>query len=267
MEKNSTIFNRSLIKEKVKILPKEIGSNIREVLIAKLRIALEGTCTRHGYVRPGSIKIHDVSPGRIEGSSLNGDIIYFVTVVADVCNPVPGHVVPGRIVNSNKFGILAHSGIEIDGKYTTILEIVISRHSSLTTNSDIPVDSVRVGDDVFVEVLGKTYELADTKISIAGRLLRTMGASKRTLVNTQVLNPDISAPDDSDEDVVDNDVEIGVEDVEDEEEVEEEEEDIEDEEEEDIEDEEEYEEEVEDDFEGDEDLTADDDDFDKARDV
>ena len=118
---STTIFSRTLIKEKIKILPREIASNIRDIIMAKLRALLEGTCTRHGYVRPGSIKLHDLSPGRIEGSSLNGDIIYHVSVVADVCNPAPGHVIPARIVNSNKFGLLAHSGIEIGCKYTTII--------------------------------------------------------------------------------------------------------------------------------------------------
>ena len=278
----STVFSRTLVREKVKILPREIGSNIRDVIMAKLVIMLEGKCTRHGYVRPGSIKIHELSSGRIEGSSLNGDIIYHASVVADVCNPVPGHVVPARIVNSNKFGLLAHSGIEINGRYTTIMEIVITRHNYHGGTTDVPVDSVRVGDDVFVEVLGKTFELGDAKIAIAGRLLRAVGGgsgssgssgNKRTLVSTAVVNPDLNASD-SDDDVS---VDVPLEDMEgaegadgaegnegEEDEEDEEEEDKEDDEDKDVSEEAEDEGEVDDEVDDDFSLTADDDDFSEA---
>jgi hypothetical protein len=199
-ERSNAIFHRAMIREKVKILPREIGSNVREVVLAKLRRKLEGFCSRHGYVRPGSVRIHELSPGRVEGASLNGDVIFSVAVAAEVCNPVMGHVVPARIVNSNKFGLLAHSSIEVNGKYANILEVVITRHNFYGTGtgstgstgtlgstgntgitgtpgstSEVPIDTVRVGDDVFVEVIGKTFELGDTKISVAGRLLRVIG--------------------------------------------------------------------------------------------
>ena len=170
-QQRSTIFCRMLIREKVKILPKEIGSNIRAVIMSKLQSSLEGLCSRHGYVRPGSVKIHELSPGRIEGASLNGDVIYNVNVIADVCNPCPGHVLPARVVNSNKFGLLAQSGIEVDGKFSTIIQTVIIRNNSPT---EVPLDSVRVGDDVFVEVLGKKFELKETMIRVMGRLLRAV---------------------------------------------------------------------------------------------
>lgn len=271
MTERNTIFSRSLIRERIKILPKEIGSNIRDVIMAKLQGMLEGVCTRHGYVRPGSIKIHELSPGRIEGSSLNGDIIYHVSVVADVCNPATGHVLPARIVNSNKFGLLAHSCIEVDGKHVVIVETVITRHNYHGGPTDVPLDTVRVGDDVFVEVLGKTFELLDTKISVAGRLLRAVGGTssvaRRSLISTAVVNPDIHASDSEKEDILSIDdidemgrEELEVEERDEDEEEEEEKEEFTDEEEDDgISDVEEVEdEEAEDDFEG---MTADDDDF------
>ena len=265
----STIFSRTLIREKVKILPTEVGSNIREVVMAKLRIMLDGHCSRHGYVRPGSIKMMDLSDGKLEGASLNGDTIYRVSIVADVCNPAQGHIVPARIVASNKFGLLAHSGIEIAGKYTTILKIVITRHNYSGGPVDVPVDSVRIGDDVFVEILGKTFELGDVEIQGSGRLLRAVGtANRRPLMSTAVINPDMNASDSEREDdafSVDMDNE---EEEEEEKEEEEEEEEDEDEEREDVEEEEEdaVEEEEDDvdlsgELDDDFDLTADDDDF------
>ena len=57
MSERNTIFSRSIIREKVKVLPREIGSNIRDVILSKLKNKLEGTCSRHGYVKPGSVKI------------------------------------------------------------------------------------------------------------------------------------------------------------------------------------------------------------------
>ena len=261
----STIFSRTLIREKVKILPTEVGSNIREVVMAKLRIMLDGHCSRHGYVRPGSIKMMDLSDGKLEGASLNGDTIYRVSIVADVCNPAQGHIVPARIVASNKFGLLAHSGIEIAGKYTTILKIVITRHNYSGGPVDVPVDSVRIGDDVFVEILGKTFELGDVEIQGSGRLLRAVGtANRRPLMSTADMNASDSERED-DAFSVDMDNE---EEEEEEKEEEEEEEEDEDEEREDVEEEEEdaVEEEEDDvdlsgELDDDFDLTADDDDF------
>lgn len=190
---HAAIFHRAVLREKVKILPREIGSNVRDIILAKLQSKLEGACSRHGFVRPGSVRIQDLSDGRIEGASLNGDVVYQVSASAEVCNPAQGHIVPARIVNSNKFGLLAHSGIEVNGRYLNILEIVITRHNFYggSAQQEVPVDTVRVGDDVFVEVIGKTFELGDNKISIAGRLLRVAavsGSSKRLLLPTGVVS-------------------------------------------------------------------------------
>lgn len=185
-ERTSQIFVKMMIKERVKILPKEIGRNIADIILAKVKIRLEGKCSRHGYVKPGSVGLVDHSSGRIEGSSLNADTIYVVSVVADVCNPMPGQVVPARIVDSNKFGLLAQSSIEFEGRLIPILDVIIARQNFHGCPSDIPIDSVRIGDDVIVEVIGKTFELKDTKISVAGRLLRS--STRVTRLSSSIAN-------------------------------------------------------------------------------
>lgn len=201
MSTSSAIFSRVVLREQVKITPREIGSNVRDIILVKLKNRLEGVCSRHGYVRQGSLKIVDLSAGRIEGSSLNGDAVYSVAVAAEVCNPAAGHVVPARIVNSNKFGLLAHSGFEIDGNFIVILDIFITRRNYHGGSTEVPVDSVQVGDDVFVEVLGKTFELNDVRISVAGRLLRAVspGAAKMMALNTVPINGDSDVDEESPE--------------------------------------------------------------------
>ena len=186
----SNIFCRMVIREKVKVFPREISNNLREVILGKLRAKLEGVCTRHGYIRPASVEIQHLPSGRLEGSSLNGDVVYIVDVLADVCNPCSGHVVPARIVDSNKFGFRATSAIEVRGRIVTIIDTIIARANSqgASASEAALLDHVKLGDDVLVEIMGKTFELGDEKIQAVGRLLQTTSNGRQLISTTTLLN-------------------------------------------------------------------------------
>ncbi len=166
-----SLFLRALLKDRVKLRPWELNCDVRDVIGRKLRDRVDGVCTRHGFVRPGSVDIVKVSMGRVEMAMLNGDVTYQVQYCADVCNPLTGSVVRARIVNMNKFGILCEAGVVLeDGRRVPVLEIIVARQS-VSLQSDVDLETLHINDDVHVEVLAKKFSVGALKISVVGRVV------------------------------------------------------------------------------------------------
>jgi hypothetical protein len=119
--------------------------------------------------------------GHIMSASLNGDVMFKVQYYADVCNPVVETTITARVVNTNKFGILAECSIKTDtGDKHTVLEIIIAKNTN-TLISEVNLQDIKTGDIVQVEVLGRKFELNDKKISIVGRIVKEKKNSKKTV--------------------------------------------------------------------------------------
>lgn len=167
---NQDIFIREVLVDKVKVKPQMLGNNINQILNAILTRKYAGVCSHHGFIRPNSIEVIKHSVGNLLSVSFNGDVLYSVCFKADVCNPMIGSKVFAKIINMNKFGILAETGITFNGKVMPILEIIVAKQT-VNMNSMINLDTLNIGDIVTVEILGKKYELTDTKISVVGRIV------------------------------------------------------------------------------------------------
>lgn len=177
-------FVRSLLKDTVLVKPHQIGSNYREVILHLLNKRFEGVCSRHGFIVPGSIAVHKINNAKVQAFSLNGDVCYSVQYYAGVCNPPVGSVLPARVINMNKFGVMAHSGIDSDdGTFIPVIESIVTRQTSEAfgtgLSSEVDLDSLKIGDSVFVEILGKKFELNDEKISVIGRVVTSSKPRKR----------------------------------------------------------------------------------------
>jgi DNA-directed RNA polymerase subunit E'/Rpb7 len=157
------IFMRMLMNDKVKLEPAFLSKQYKSEILRRLKLKLEGICSRHGYIKPNSITLHKVCMGRVELVSLNGTVLYDVTFHADICNPLIGSVIKSKVMNVNKFGILA----EAEG----VVEIIIAKNS-VAIQSEVDVNKIRIGDDVLIEVVGKKFELNDKKISLIGRVVK-----------------------------------------------------------------------------------------------
>lgn len=166
------IFYRVLLRDEVKVEPRYLGNNFRHYVQQKLRAQNEGVCTKHGYIRENSIEIYKVAPGVVDKIGLNGYVVFEVHYYAEVCNPLLGNVVKAKVVNVNKFGILA--------EVAPILEIIVAKNSvNILSDSSIDLESIRPGDWIHVEIMGKKFELNDKKISIVGRVV-TQGGKPAT---------------------------------------------------------------------------------------
>jgi len=171
------LFVRSVLQDVVLLRPEMIGSNFREMVQHKLRETFEGVCSRHGYILPGSITVHRILSARIEAVSLNGDVRYDVRYFANVCNPAVGAVVEARIVNMNKFGVLAHSGVQgPDGEFLPVVESIVMRLALESNPNEVDLDTLAIGDSVFVEIVGRKFELNDERISVIARAVKGGGS-------------------------------------------------------------------------------------------
>jgi DNA-directed RNA polymerase subunit E'/Rpb7 len=213
---DESLFMRIMIKDKVKLQPANVGLNIKEEITKKLLKRFEGICTRHGYIRKGSVEVLKISLGKVEMTTLNGDITYTVQYTADVCNPSLGCSIKAKIINMNKFGILAEAGIRLDdGAYIPVLDIIIAKQA-VGHQSEINLDKLHINDEVTIEVLGKKFELNDTKISIVGRVLastRAINDIDPSAVDDGLSSTAHSDLDDDDllsEDISDEDVKLDV---------------------------------------------------------
>lgn len=220
----SQIYIRMLLCEKIKLEPTFIHKHYKDEVLRRLKIKVEGICSKHGYIKPNSIEIHKICAGRIELISLNGNTEFDVWFYADVCNPMIGSVIKCQVTNINKFGILAEA--------ENVIETIIAKNS-VNIQSDVDLDKIRIGDEVFVEIVGKKYELNEKKISLIGKVvkdlnLKTKNISTKTIIDGDDVDGGLMGIDGDDVDIegggLNNDIEEDVEEIEegDEEEVEEE---------------------------------------------
>lgn len=151
--------------EKIGIKPFEIsrGVDIMELIENKLKKKLEGKCIKQGYVKKNSVKIINRSIGAISVGHFTGDIVYKVKVCVEICNPPEGELISCQIKNINKMGILA----SLNHEEETPLMILLPRHQHQENEL---FKELTIGDNIIVEIIGKKFELNDTKIHLVALL-------------------------------------------------------------------------------------------------
>jgi DNA-directed RNA polymerase subunit E'/Rpb7 len=157
-----SLFSNVVTVEKVVLHPNQYSSkDINTIIINKLRKKVEGKCTRHGFIKPFSSEIVKKSPGRVLDMSFNGHVSYNVTFKAQLCNPEIDSIIKCTVVNTNNFGILAESSININGNDIIIIEAIVVKGGAME-------HEYKIGDTVYIQIKGKKFDLNDTKITVHG---------------------------------------------------------------------------------------------------
>lgn len=203
----SKIFTKVHLIDVVKLAPKYAGPKFQDVVMEKLVEKLEGKCTYHGYIKKGSINILKIMPGKIENVALNGNIMYNVSFTAEVCNPLVGSIIRCRVANTNKFGILADAGFYNNTDYVNVLEVIVAKNS-VNMASDIDLEKIRIDDSIMIEVMGKKYQLNDTKISIVGRVVNDEKKKSISVQQTTGIMEDTEAEEEDVEEQVDEEEDV-----------------------------------------------------------
>jgi DNA-directed RNA polymerase subunit E'/Rpb7 len=165
------IFVPIRFRTNIQLAPSDLLVNFEQVLLHKLRSSLEGVCTRYGYIRPGSIEIVKRSAGSFIKQHFNGHVKFDMVCRAEVCNPGVGSVFEAVVKNKNALGVHAESILQVGDKIEPVLDIIIPKRS-VGIVSEIDLEELQMGDKIFVEVLGKRYQLHDRKISVIGKAIK-----------------------------------------------------------------------------------------------
>lgn len=169
------MFQASVIRCPIKLKVVEVARNVREVVEARAKKMLEGICSYVGYAKPGSLRLLQMGPGVLSGIDMGRHFTFQCTFAAEVCNPAPGTRLKAYVRSVNRFGALVEGGyIDHMGTLVPVIELVVIRDPTIAKN-EVDVADLAPGDEVGVEVLGRRFELRDTRIAGFGRTVLDVG--------------------------------------------------------------------------------------------
>lgn len=193
----------ALFEEKVAIQPSDLSGrdtkgkavsddiNIEALLLEKLGARLQGRCSLHGYVVPGSLNYVSRSMGYIENGRFTGDIVYHVQAEAKVLYPPDGTVLQARVEKMNQMGMFVVHEVK-DAKnpesdaYPAI-KVILPR--DLHTGDDPLAEefnSVEPGDYVELEIKKSRFQVNDEFILCVGDFRRVLTKARPGLAEGEV---------------------------------------------------------------------------------
>jgi DNA-directed RNA polymerase subunit E'/Rpb7 len=152
------IFNKSIIRETIKVPFRNIGKNIEVYFIKYAKNKIEGLCRNEGYIRKNSCKVIT----HTSGISNNDYIIYNVVFLCEVCIPYHNMQVECYVKNITKLGIRAVL-TDNDNPMT----IYISKEHHKFDLDNYPIEE---GNKLTVTIVGYHFEKNDESISAFGIL-------------------------------------------------------------------------------------------------
>ena len=152
------IYFHTQINRRVSLNPRFLDLDFAKYIEKIVKNNVEGRCIREGYVVPGTTIVLERSMGNLNNNQFNGNIIYDVKIGVKICNIPVNSVVKAPIIKMNKLGLLAELGP---------LMIIVPKE--IHSNKDAFKD-IKIGDEIELLIIGKTFELNSKKISVYARL-------------------------------------------------------------------------------------------------
>lgn len=188
------MFDNCIIDHTLKLPMSQVGKNLSDLIDSRTRFDLEGKCGPHGYVKPGSVKILQRNPGELIDIEFGRDLVFKMKVKAEICNPLPGLRMKAIVQAQNKIGALAEGGFfDNFGNLVPVVEIVLIKDTVMLQN-EIPTEEIEAGDEVNVEILGRVYDIHDTRIRAFGRTVKTLEEKSAFASEIEVLQDQNPAP-------------------------------------------------------------------------
>ena len=161
----------ALFEEKIPLTPRDLSKNkidVESLLTQKLAMKLEGRCSLHGYVVPGSIRLLSRSVGYVESGRYTGDIVYHTQCEAQVIYPPDGTRLDCEVERKNKMGMFV--------KYKDAIRIILPRDLHISDDPlSIEFNDVQPGEMVQVEIKKSRFQVNDPYILSVGLYLGRSG--------------------------------------------------------------------------------------------
>jgi len=155
---HNDIYFHTQINRRVSLNPRFLDMDFAKYIEKIVKNNVEGRCIREGYVVPGTTIVLERSMGNLNNNQFNGNIIYDVKIGVKICNIPINSIVKAPIIKMNKLGLLAELGP---------LMIIVPKE--IHNNKDAFKD-IKIGDEIELLIIGKTFELNSKKISVYARL-------------------------------------------------------------------------------------------------
>ena len=155
---NNKIYYSQIINITEGVEAYNLGKDIDNLLLEKLKNKLGNKCTKNGYILKDSIKILERSIGTIKTTHFNGLTIYNIKLEIKVCNPTEGDVVNCQVIGKNKMGILAK-------QFPMLIALSKIHHTNLSR-----FDSIMPNDYIKIKVIDSKFSINDDEIQVIGKL-------------------------------------------------------------------------------------------------
>lgn len=159
MERENNLFHEVALSRKILLPSNKLDVNYDQYVLDRIREMYEDKCTKEGYVDKNGIRIKDRGLGQVEKGPSTGALEFKVVFTARVCNPTPGTILQCKVYDNNKLGILAR---------VHPLKVVVLR--VISPNEEV-FEHIKVGDEITVEVVERTFDLNDKEIKVVGKIL------------------------------------------------------------------------------------------------
>jgi DNA-directed RNA polymerase subunit E'/Rpb7 len=177
--RDNGLYTQMIINRKVFILMKNIGSNIKAIMLKMINGDIAGKCIKEGYIKPNSISIITHSNGIQESDYIKFDVV----IECLVCNPVEGQNISCKVVNITKAGIRA----SIDDDNDPLVIFIARDHSYLNKN----FSNIKDDQEIIVRVIGQRFELNDKNISVIGELVESKNKPQKISISKKSKPVDI----------------------------------------------------------------------------
>jgi DNA-directed RNA polymerase subunit E'/Rpb7 len=165
-----TMEQIAVFQEKVALSPIDLRADIRsfdDILLKKLKVQLEGKCSKNGYVIPGTLEILSRSLGFSEKGRGTADFLYYLKAQGKVYNPPDGLVVEGEVMLKNKMGCY----VILDNA----IRIMIPRDLHIGNEE---FDSIELKDRIRIEIKKSQFRANATHILSIGQFLGKVGGDE-----------------------------------------------------------------------------------------
>lgn len=161
-----------IFEEQVSLTPKDMRvkiESIENIVREKLQQRLEGRCSRHGFVVPGSLKVLSHSMGSLEKGRFTGSIIFHIQAEGKVLNPPDGAIIEGTVIRKNKMGMYV-------SHMDDAIRVIVPRDLHI---GDEAFEAVEIGEKVEVEVKKSRFQVNDPYILSVGTFRSSKGKKAR----------------------------------------------------------------------------------------
>ncbi len=164
----ASMRSRAIFERKVGITPKDfnkIGKNttIDDIIIEKVRAELEGKCSQHGWVIPGTVRTLSRSMCQNEAGRFTGAMVSWVQAEGEVYYPTDNMLISGEVLKKNKMGMFV--------TYENAVQIMLPRDLHIR---DEEYDAVEVGQYVEVIIKKSRFQVNDPYIISVGKFERVI---------------------------------------------------------------------------------------------